>query len=411
MRDSLKTIIAHSGLSHSDAARAMGLSKGRMSLLLAGKWQPVRRRSVMALGLSGAMLSAGASASTAQAAHDLVLQLPQQSAAAQKEGAQKNGALTAKAAAPHSPPSNHQVNKESTAMLNRKTTLVEAARKQFGIARDPFTADLNETGDVYLNPDIRYVRESLWQTVKHGGLLAVVGESGAGKTTLKRELIERISREHKPFIVIEPYVLAMEDSDTKGKTLKSAGIAEAIVRTIAPLERIKRSADARFAQMHRLLKDSYQSGNKHVLLIEEAHCLPTATLKHLKRFYELQIGFSQLLAIVLIGQPELRLKLSEKNAEVREVVQRCEVVELPPLDAYLADYLKFKFKRVGADAHKLFDAGAIEAVRAKLTFATRDKQALSLLYPLAVANVAAACLNLAASLGAPCVTADIVQEA
>ncbi|EIF40638.1 MAG: hypothetical protein E6Z67_05770 [Haemophilus parainfluenzae] len=30
---------------------------------------------------------------------------------------------------------------------------------------------------------------------------------------------------------------------------------------------------------------------------------------------------------MLIGQPELKLKLSERNTEVREVVQRCEVVE------------------------------------------------------------------------------------
>ena len=37
--------------------------------------------------------------------------------------------------------------------------------------------------------------------------------------------------------------------------------------------------------------------------------------------------FKKLISIVLIGRPELKLKLSERNTEVREVVQRCEVVE------------------------------------------------------------------------------------
>lgn len=95
--------------------------------------------------------------------------------------------------------------------------------------------------DVFTTPDIRYVREALFQTARHGGFLAVIGESGAGKSTLRRDLIERVNRENAPVIVIEPYIIAMEDNDVKGKTLKAAAIAEAIISTIAPLESIKRS--------------------------------------------------------------------------------------------------------------------------------------------------------------------------
>lgn len=54
--------------------------------------------------------------------------------------------------------------------------------------------------------------------------------------------------------------------------------------------------------MHRALKNSYESGYRHVLIIEEAHCLPIATLKHLKRLRELETGFTKLLSIILIGQ-------------------------------------------------------------------------------------------------------------
>lgn len=305
-------------------------------------------------------------------------------------------------------------------MLLAKKGLTPAARKAFGLFRDPFAEDVQAADDVFVTPDIRYVREAMFQTAKHGGFMAVVGESGAGKSTLRRDLIDRINRETQPVTVIEPYVLGMEDNDAKGKTLKASSIADAIIAALAPLESPKRTMEAKSRQLHRLLRDSRKAGNAHVLLIEEAHGLPIPTLKHLKRFWELEDGFKKLLSIVLIGQPELRLKLSERNHEVREVVQRCELVELTPLDTELEGYLRFKLGRVGTQASDLLDSGAIDALRGRLTFSKNPSphgrgagvktDSVSLLYPLAVNNLVTACLNLAADIGAPRVTADIVKE-
>ena len=299
------------------------------------------------------------------------------------------------------------------AMLLRRQGLFPAAKKHFSLFRDPFADDVQSHEDVFVSPDIRYVREAMFQTAKHGGFMAVAGESGAGKSTLRRDLIDRISRESQPIIVIEPYVLGMEDNDQKGKTLKAAHIAEAILNTVAPLENVKRSPEARFRQLHRVLRDSRRAGNSHVLIIEEAHGLSIPTIKHLKRFFELEDGFKKLLSIILIGQTELKLKLSETNHEVREVVQRCEVVELAPLDSRLEEYLKFKLGRLGKPLSEVIDASGVEALRAKLTISTnrRDRRdTVSLLYPLAVGNLLTACMNLAADIGVPTVNADVVRE-
>ncbi len=295
-------------------------------------------------------------------------------------------------------------------MLLAKQALFPATKKHFGLFRDPFAEDIRSAEDVFSSADVRYVREALFQTAKHGGFMAVVGESGAGKSTLRRDLIDRINQENAPIQVIEPYIIAMEDNDVKGKTLKAAHIAEAIITTLAPLENVKRSPEARFRQLHRVLKESVKSGYSNVLIIEEAHALPIPTLKHLKRFFELEDGFKKLLSIVLVGQPELKLKLSERNTEVREVVQRCEIVELAPLDAELERFVEHKLERVGKKVSDIFEEDTFLAVRQRLVAVNRQKQSTSLLYPLAVGNLLTAAMNMAESWGVPKVNGQVVMN-
>ncbi|EGL4975971.1 AAA family ATPase [Salmonella enterica] len=298
-------------------------------------------------------------------------------------------------------------------MLLKKQTLSQKARKAFNLFRNPFDdTAIQSADDVFTTPDIRYVREAMYQTATHGGMLAIWGESGSGKSTLRRDLIDRLQRENSNIIVIEPYVLAMEDNDRIGKTLKAASIAEAILRAVSG-ERPKQSPEARFAQVHQALKDSADgdSSNSHVLIIEEAHSLPIPTLKHLKRFLELESGFKRLLSIILIGQQELCDKLSERRASVREVVQRCELVQLEPLNNDLEAFLAFKLTRAGKKPEEVLDASVIPAIVSRMT--TRDNKGnvvSSILYPLAVGNLMIAAMNAAAEIGVPVVNGDIIKN-
>ena len=399
-KTAMQRLIDKAGFKQAAAARAVGLSVGTFSKAVAlGQWPKVD------------------AASYQQALRQLLVEHGMAAAdidRAMRALENKNAPHTPSKARAGRTPSTHK-SKGDAAMLLRKQAFTQEARKAFGLTRDPFTDDVQDAADVFTSPDVRYVRESMWATARHGGMLAVVGESGAGKSTLRRDLIDRIRRESASMIVCEPYVLGMEENDERGRTLKAAAIAEAVIASVAPLEKPRRSAEARFRQLHHLLRESFRSGNRNVLVIEEAHGMPTATLKHLKRFFELEDGFKKLLSIILIGQTELRMKLSEQNAEVREVVQRIEIVELPALDNHLADYLAFKFKRVGLQLDQVMDAGAVDALREKLSIAKRgtrpnQRELHSLLYPLAVANVTTAAINLAASIGAPLVTAEIIKE-
>ncbi len=308
-------------------------------------------------------------------------------------------------------------------MLLRKQTLTPAAKKHFKLFKNIFDEPIRSAAELFNNGDINYVRESMWQAAKgNSSFIAVVGQSGAGKTTLHRELNDRIEREREPTIVIEPYPTGMEDNDLKGKTLKASHIAESILATLAPSTNAKRSPEARFRQIHNLLKESSRAGHHHLLIIEEAHSLPIPTLKHLKRFLELENGFTPLLSIILIGQDELKIKLAENNPEVREVVQRCEIVTLEPFtQTTLVDYLQHRCKAADRKLSDFIDESGLDAICTKLTRNVGRKNSPhyqggarggseSLLYPLAVGNLITGAMNVAAELGSPVITGDLVME-
>lgn len=411
----LKALLKRLGVPQARFARSLGISPGTLADILNWGCKPSKGWPKLHLAMQQELELLGASAGSIASAFDHRAQATPKKHNAQRSSAERSTVT------PSSETSSTVTEKE-TDMLLQKQTMTHATRRHFGIGSDPFSNDISESSDVFVSPDIRYVRETLWQHAKHGGLLALVGESGCGKSTTVADFKDRLQREGRDVIIIEPSVLYMEENDSKGKTLKSAAIVQAIIATIAPSVPPKRDAEARARQVHQLLTAGYRAGQRHVLIIEEAHCLPTATLKHLKRFAELKDGLAPLLSIVLVGQPELRQRLAVNNAEVREVAQRCDLVELPPLDNHLAHYLKFKLARVGCDLAKVITADGIDALRERLTFAHRragsgksQAQALttsvSLVYPLAVANALTAAMNLAANLGAPVVDADIVKEA
>jgi type II secretory pathway predicted ATPase ExeA len=277
------------------------------------------------------------------------------------------------------------------------------AKKHFALFRDPFVNDVQGPDDVFLSADQRYIREAMYSTAKHGGFLAVIGESGSGKTTLRRDLIERVKNEQ--ITIIQPRVF--------DKSQLTAGmICDAIVADISTqTPRMRLEAKAR--QVEQLLTGSAQAGNSHVLIIEEAHDLNVRTLKYLKRFWELEYGFKKLLAIILVGQPALKAKLDERqNYEAREVIRRCEIAELEPLNGSLEAYLALKFERAGKKLDEVFAKDAFDAVRGRLTArrrTTRGEEVMSQMVPLVVNRLVTRALNECAQIGSPQIDREVIE--
>lgn len=286
-----------------------------------------------------------------------------------------------------------------------KVMLTPEARKHFALPRDPFKDDVNSADDVYLGADQRHCREAMWQASRTNGFVAIIGESGAGKTVLRHDLLERLARDHEPVVIIQPRVI------DKSK-LTAALICQAIIRDLDDNAVVPNSLEKQARLVERMLKNSARGGNRHVLIIEEAQDLTKATLKYLKRFWELQDGFRKLLAIILIGQPELNNLLDERyNWDAREVIRRCEVATLMPLHGNaIGAYIEHKFSRIGVDAKKVLAPDAIDAIKLRLTRVNQAKQVDSQLYPLVLNNLLTRAANEAASLGAPNINADVIRS-
>ena len=283
--------------------------------------------------------------------------------------------------------------------------LTMKAYQKFGLFQDPFQGDVTKADDVFLTDETRFIAEFLYQTAKVGGMVALLGESGSGKTTIRRYAMDRIQSEGQKIKIISPR------SIDKARLTTSA-ICDAIIQDCSA-EKPRRTLEAKSRQVERILTNSSRAGYNHVLMIEEAHDLSIPTLKYLKRFWELEDGFKKLLAIVLIGQTEMKAKLDEsQNWEAREVIRRIEVLELKPLGTgkEVADYLDIKFKRLGKERAKIISDEGCEAIAAKLRKQTRRGMIYSVGYPLLINNWTRMAMNQTAELGADLVDADVVNS-
>jgi type II secretory pathway predicted ATPase ExeA len=274
--------------------------------------------------------------------------------------------------------------------------------RHFKLFRNPFVGDVEKSTDIYKSDEHRYIEAAMLDTAKHGGFLAVIGEVGSGKTTMRREVMEQLKKESN-VMVIFPQIIDKS-------RVNASSICDAIVMDLSE-ERPKIKLEAKTRQVQKLLMDRSRAGYQACLIIEEAHDLTTQTLKYLKRFYELEDGYKKLLGIILVGQTELKHMFNEsQHVEMREVIRRVQVAEIRGLNGNLKEYLTLKFKRVGAKIDDIIDDDAITALSRRLT--TEDgkgRKPTSHAYPLLVNNYTARAMNLAAEMGETRLTAQVME--
>ena len=188
---------------------------------------------------------------------------------------------------------------------------------------------VNLPSKIFESKAVKEVRSRVLNAVTEpGGILAVIGEIGIGKTIAAINVLDKLEE-------YGDHVIWCRQPDKE--RLKISVIMNSMIRYFG--ESPRRDIDARTEQLRRLMGQAVSKGKKIILVIDEAHALYAHTLRALKRILELNFSRRMgLLSIILVAQPEIYEKLNR----FQEVALRTDVLEMKPLTRPEAiEFLKF----------------------------------------------------------------------
>ncbi|HET6437361.1 MAG TPA: AAA family ATPase [Anaeromyxobacter sp.] len=164
------------------------------------------------------------------------------------------------------------------------------------------------------------------------GLAVLVGDIGAGKTTLARRMLDSLPEEE-----YEAALLVI---------VHSGITASWLLRRIALQLGVENPADQKLAllsQLYQRLVRIYESGRKAVLLIDEAQMLATREImEEFRGLLNLEVPERKLISFVFFGLPEIEdhLKLDPPLAQRVALKFRLEPLNAEATEAYVRHRLK-----------------------------------------------------------------------
>ncbi len=253
-------------------------------------------------------------------------------------------------------------NKEVNEVNYTRMFLDEEVLQHFGLQEDPFF-DTGDFTEIWLSPRHKVIERRVYDTIKRHGIMAIVGPIGAGKTTFLRYLLGKLTHD-KNIKVVYPDRLDR-------KQLLGSSLTQGIIRELGGV-RIPRSGVERDAVARRLLEENVRSGIHQVLVLDEAHDLKEEAFIALKRLWDSGMLF-RCLSILLVGQGGIDkygnsyglLGKLEYNPWIREFAERCYTVDMGDLNGSMRSYLEYRFKRVGGEVDRVFEAKALNLLTTK----------------------------------------------
>src|SRR5260370_19647715 len=221
--------------------------------------------------------------------------------------------------------------------------------KFFGLKESPFN----------VNPDPRYlylthhIQEALAcliygiQTRK--GFVLLTGEVGTGKTTVLNKLLEWCRQERiSTAFMFNPRLTEAEFFDFM--------MADFVIACDSTLK------SRALMKLNQWLLEQYQSGNRVVLIVDEAQNLSPEMLEEIRLLTNLETATAKLLQIVLAGQPELEEKVNDP--QLRQLRQRITLwAKTGPLTLLETHgYIRERLRIARSTGAEIFGPHAIDAI-------------------------------------------------
>lgn len=268
--------------------------------------------------------------------------------------------------------------------------------KYFGL-KEPSFSITPDPQFLYLSQEHREALAHLiYGAGEGGGFVLLTGEVGTGKTTICRTFLEQLPDEVDAALILKPALSASElllticeefgigvPTETSSSKLLTDRLIKYLLNTQskerrpdAALYNILRSiSDKHGSQafsgksstkllidhLNRYLLDAHAKGRRPILVIDEAQNLKPKLLEVIRLLTNLETDKHKLLQIFLIGQPELRQMLRQKN--LRQLAQRITArFHLMPLSSSeTADYIGHRLAVAGAE-RDIFTPAAIRRI-------------------------------------------------
>jgi type II secretory pathway predicted ATPase ExeA len=241
------------------------------------------------------------------------------------------------------------VNKEDEPVLTQRAVLTKGAQNHFGLRSDPFSSDPRSRAEVFTTPLLDRIANQLEDAINYQQFVGVIGEIGAGKSLLKRRIVDSCLNSKGKMQIFWPEFMNMEK-------VHSGSISAFLLRKFGQTS--PRDLVMRADRLKEQLASLSDEGVRVALGFDECHRLDPRLLTALKNFWELGSGgYDRYLSLVLFGQPKFLMTL--RNVEFREITERLDIIHLPNLGRHAWDYVAHRLKIAGANAEKLFDRDVI----------------------------------------------------
>jgi|KBSMisStandDraft_5_1062788.scaffolds.fasta_scaffold00456_11 general secretion pathway protein A len=207
----------------------------------------------------------------------------------------------------------------------------------FNLKRNPFEITPDPS---FLFPTRRHneALAALYYGVRrHKGFVVMTGEVGTGKTLLVRCLLQLLNRKD----VAYAYVF--------NSRLSPVEFLQYIAGDLG-LNVAGKNKSELLLELSNYLITRYQQKLTTVLVVDEAHHLEVDVLEEIRLLTNLETAERKLLQILLVGQPELDLKLD--SVELRQLKQRIALrSQLEPLSLEeTTGYIQRRLQLAGASA-------------------------------------------------------------
>jgi len=200
------------------------------------------------------------------------------------------------------------------------------------------------------------VLQELGAAIRRGGLIALCGIVGCGKTTLLARTRDTLQQQDE---ILVSRSLAVDKVHVNLRTLIMALFYDLSIE-----EEVKVPTQAEQRE-RRLLSLIGQRGRPVALFVDDAHDLNNQTLVQLKRLIELVREAGESLSVVLVGHPKLKNDMS--NPGLEEIGARSTVFELDGIRGEQDAYIRWLLEQCATDeAETLISDEAIALLAGRL---------------------------------------------